>query len=354
MMVKFHGGSPTSADYLLADRGSSGEARDQVEVLRGDPEAVQAVADGLDFEHKYTAGVIAWGPEDRPTREQIGEVLDEFEKTAWAGLERDRYAWTAVGHRHGDQTHVHMLAARVDLETGKSLNIAPPGWRKTFDPLRDWQNHKHGWTRPDDLERKRTLGRGHRAYHDAARGRIGDRSKDTRQEITAYLEQRIEAGEVGDRSGVVEALKEVGLDVPRAGEHYITAADPETGRRWRLRGSIYERAFDGELARQAPGEDRGEPRGSEGARRRAAEDARRRTLDQRCRREAYHRGRYPAADGGREAVAVPAHAVRHPWPRWASGSRPGRRRGSGRGPRSGRGSTSTSAGGGRRCERSRT
>lgn len=96
MIVKFHGGSPTSARYLLAERGSSGEVRDRVEVLRGDPEAVQAVADGLDFEHRYTAGVIAWGPEDQPTREQIGEVLDEFEKTAGAGLERDRYSWTAA------------------------------------------------------------------------------------------------------------------------------------------------------------------------------------------------------------------------------------------------------------------
>ena len=30
-----------------------------------------AVADSLDFEHRYTAGVIAWAPEDEPTDEQI-------------------------------------------------------------------------------------------------------------------------------------------------------------------------------------------------------------------------------------------------------------------------------------------
>lgn len=76
-MVKFHGGSPTSARYLLADRGSSGESRDEVEVLRGDPEAVQAVADGL--------GVFAWGPEDRPTREQVGEVLGRVREDRLGG-----------------------------------------------------------------------------------------------------------------------------------------------------------------------------------------------------------------------------------------------------------------------------
>ena len=64
---------------------------------------------------------------------------------------------------------------RSARSAGKSLNIAPPGWQKTFDPLRDWQNHKHGWTRPDDPERRRTLARGHRAYHDAVKARIGYR-----------------------------------------------------------------------------------------------------------------------------------------------------------------------------------
>ena len=71
---------------------------------------------------------MAWAPEDRPTDEQIEAVLDKFEQTAWAGLQPDRYAWTAVGHgeRGGG---LHVLAARGDLETGKSLNIGPPGWQ---------------------------------------------------------------------------------------------------------------------------------------------------------------------------------------------------------------------------------
>ena len=57
-----------------------------LEVLRGNPDLVAAVADSLDFEQKYTSVVIAWAPDDRPTDAQIGAVLDEFAKTAWAGL----------------------------------------------------------------------------------------------------------------------------------------------------------------------------------------------------------------------------------------------------------------------------
>ena len=89
-------------------------------------------------------------------------------------IEPDRYSWTAVEHRErGGGVHVHVLAARCDLETGRSLNIAPPGWQQTFDPLRDGFNHEHGWSRPDDPERARTQQPGHRAYVEAATLRTG-------------------------------------------------------------------------------------------------------------------------------------------------------------------------------------
>ena len=100
------------------------ELREGVEVLRGDPHRVAAVADALAFEHKYTSGVIAWAPDDTPTDAQIGAVIDAFEQTAWAGLEPDRYAWAAVVHRERDGgVHVHVLAARCDLETGRTCRV---------------------------------------------------------------------------------------------------------------------------------------------------------------------------------------------------------------------------------------
>ncbi len=134
MHLKFlpHGkGSARAAvDYLVGERDAEGREREGVEVLRGDPDMVAAVADSLDFERKYTSAVIAWAPEDRPTDEQIEAVLDEFEKTAWAGLDPDRYSWTAVLHRErGGGVHAHILAAQCDLETGRSLNSKCRGRR---------------------------------------------------------------------------------------------------------------------------------------------------------------------------------------------------------------------------------
>ena len=310
MLIKFlargTGSAGAAARYLLGERDAAGKPREGVEVLRGNPDMVAAVADTLAFEHRYTSGVIAWAPEDRPTDKQIEAVLDAFEKTAWAGLEPDRYAWAAVLHReHGGGAHVHVLAARCDLETGRSLNIAPPGWEKTFGPLRDAFNHEHGWARPDDPARARVQQPGHRAYVEAAQLRAGLRLEASpRDLIRDYLLQRVEHGTVRDRAEVVSALREAGLEVPRQGKDYLTALDPETGDRWRLKGELYGENFERERFDRAAAETAEERApGDRGVDRERARTARRELAARREERAAYHRARYGGGDRADARVA---------------------------------------------------
>ena len=94
------------------------------------------IADGLPFRHRYVSGVIAWAPDDGPTDAEISQVLDRFEELAFAGMDGGRYCWAAVQHRDADgAVHVHILAPRADLATGKSFNIARPGWERDYAPL---------------------------------------------------------------------------------------------------------------------------------------------------------------------------------------------------------------------------
>ena len=75
MMIKFlahgTGSAAAAAKYLTRELGTAAqereENREEVKVLRGNPDQVAAVADSLEFEHKYTSGVIAWAPEDAPS-----------------------------------------------------------------------------------------------------------------------------------------------------------------------------------------------------------------------------------------------------------------------------------------------
>ncbi len=322
MHIRFHAGGShhetarDAADYLLAAEDHKGVRRASIRVLRGDPHMTAAVADTLQFRYCYTTGVIAWAPGDAPTDEQINDVLDQFEHTAWAGLEPDRYSWSAVEHRDNDGgVHIHILAARVDLQSGKSMNIASPGWQTTYDPLRDHFNWRYGWARPDDWHRARLLQPGYHAYIDAVTLREGrqddEATEDPRALLTHYLVQRIEAGTIEDRAGIVAALEEAGLEVPRQGRDYITVRDQAAGERWRLKGMIYGRNFKCEdFTAEAETEDDRGPGADRAIDPVRAAEAFRELQEVRRRRAEYNRGRYrvqgktaeaqppPASDGG--------------------------------------------------------
>ena len=67
MMIKFlargTGSAAAAVDYLTREGAPEPDPKknlEEVTVLRGNPDQVAAVADALEFEHKYTSGVIAW------------------------------------------------------------------------------------------------------------------------------------------------------------------------------------------------------------------------------------------------------------------------------------------------------
>lgn len=156
MHIKFldHGkGSAAKASAYVLDRlDHLGNIRAGVEVLRGDATTFNAICDASPHLWKYTSGVIAWSKEDDPTDAQIQEVLNDFEQHSFAGLDPSQYHLFAVLHTDQDGSkHIHVLTPRLDIQSGKSLNIAPPGHEKHFDSLRDYFNTKYEWSRPDDL-----------------------------------------------------------------------------------------------------------------------------------------------------------------------------------------------------------
>ena len=259
MIVSFSrhgtGSAASAASYLLAERDHSGKPRDQVEVLRGDPEAVAEVADSLEFEHRYRSAVLAWAPEDQPTDAQIGRALDRFEEVAWAGVDPERYAWSAVLHRDEKSVHVHILTARCDLQTGKSFNIAPPGWERDFGALERSLNTEHSWARPDDPRRRRST----------RPERFPGRRADIREALREHLEGAVVRGTVHDRESLVATLRDIGLDITRQGQHYVTVRDPKTTERWRLKGAMYDRDWTAAGERTTPRDD-GPGRGASGTR----------------------------------------------------------------------------------------
>ena len=221
MHIKFtkHGkGCPRKAvGYLLAEKDAKGDLRPDIQTLRGDAKTFVSIVESLDFDYRYSSAVIAWSKEDNPTDAQIQETLDQFEKHAFADLDPTRYHMNAVLHVAQDGSkHVHVLVPRVDLQTGKSLNIAPPGHEKYFDKVRDYLNEKHSWSKPDDLAiLKADAQLPHHTHSQRAAAveiNFSGKTKPEKMELlNKIIGQRINAGVIQDRSDVVQTLAEYGI-----------------------------------------------------------------------------------------------------------------------------------------------
>jgi len=199
------------------------------EVLRGNPDRTEALIDASRHQWTYRAGVISFAAEDAPTEEQQAEVMDYFERLAFAGLDPTQYEVLWVRHTHDDRVELHFCTPRLELTSSRSLNIAPPGYEKAFDSLRDVMNQRHGWADPMELERTQEV-RDTIETPTRAQGR---------EELHAWLQDQISVGLIIDRGSMLDALTDAGFDIPRAGKAYLTAQDPDTGERWRLKGEIF-------------------------------------------------------------------------------------------------------------------
>jgi len=310
VLIKFfrngQGGGSGPVDYLVerdvvaydqnrnAIRDERGEimlfAREPLpEVLRGDADRMRALIDACPYQWTYRAGVIAFTAEDAPNSAQQRQVMDTFESLAFAGLEADQRDMFWVRHTHEGRVELHFVTPRMELVSGRSLNIAPPGYQKHYDALRDVLNKEHGWNDPMAPERSRETVS---LIESIRRG-------DARELIHDWIVQRIEAGEIHDRRSMTEALTAAGFELPRAGKNYITVRDPETDERWRLKGDLFredwtrENTLERALERSA-----GEPSRSGSRLDAIALDELRERLERSFEaRASYNRDRYPQLHG---------------------------------------------------------
>lgn len=215
-------------------------------VLFGDPKRTISLIDSVDNKWKYTSGVIAFGDQDAPTSEEITEVIKSFEQMAFAGLDPEQYDCLWIMHTHEGNVELHYVTPRVELSSGKALNICPPGYLKMFDAWRDSWNFEKGWSRPEDPARAKLIQIGSNLEKtDAARLKAGlEKSGPTKAklEITDWLVERIKSGLVKNRADVINSLSEIGT-ITKSGETFISLHPAGFTKPFRLKGAIYGESF---------------------------------------------------------------------------------------------------------------
>lgn len=238
MIVKFftHGTGSASGvfNYLLGEEND----REDAELLRGDVATQSLLIDSLDFTHKYTSGCLSFEEKpDQVTTQQKNDLMDGFEKTITAGLDRDRVSFTWIEHRDKDRLELNFVIANVDLKHGRLFQPyvhIHDLWR--VDAWKNIQNIEHGFTDPNDPAKKRLMGQ---------RDNLPRDIKEVREIITNTLLDMAVDGLVTNRADVVRALEDNDFKITRQTKSSISIEnpDPEATRSIRLTGTLYERDF---------------------------------------------------------------------------------------------------------------
>jgi len=240
------------------------------EVLRGDAAIMRQAISAVDFQRKYSSGVLsferddidvaAFNAGDRALRDRVDQVIQSFEDTAFAGIRpehRPPTFWTT--HTHCGRLELNFVAPR-QLIAGdgrvRSINPHPPTpeSRKLYDAWRDSWNAKNGWADPEDPARAQPVKIPNWISKLAAEaGRAGaEPPKHFARTAAQWVEAAIGRGEVSSREDLIAQLKEGGVKIPRVGTNYITLENAD-GKRFRLRGRAFCEDFTS-LAALRPGD----------------------------------------------------------------------------------------------------
>lgn len=234
MIVKFHrrgvGRGSGAPEYLLGRDGM----REDATLLRGDPQEVQDLCDSSPYAKKYTSGVLSFEESNIPESDKQ-ELMDSFESTLMAGLDKDQYSVLWVEHRDKGRLELNFVIPNVELTTGKRLQ---PYYDRADRPLVDaWKecaNVKYSLSDPNDPEKTRFL---------VTPRNLPQNKLEAAEALNQFVSTGVEAGFIKDRSDIVNALQDQGFTVARQTPSSISIADPDGGRNIRLKGALYEQNF---------------------------------------------------------------------------------------------------------------
>lgn len=201
-------------------------------VLAGDPKITEQLIKQNKNKLKYRSGIISF-EEKNPPKEVVQDVIDNFIKSTFAGLEPEQYNILMVEHTNTDNYHIHFTIPRLELSTGKSFN---PHYYKQDQirllKLQDYLNAKHGLSNPFKAKKAKTL--------QDIDFKALNRNK-AKEEINSFIEKLVIERRVQNRDELIKYLTESGLDVVRQSKSFITIKLNDT--RIRLKGIYYADTF---------------------------------------------------------------------------------------------------------------
>jgi hypothetical protein len=248
MIVKFFkfgkGNSKSCIDYLLgADRD-----REHAKVLSGDVELTSAIIDSSRFTKKYTSGCLSFQEADL-SDEAKKQIMADFEKTLFPGMNPDQYNILWIEHRDKGRLELNFVIPNVELSTGKRLQpFYSPADMGRVDCFKKIINHDYQLHDPDDPENKQlaTVSLDDQGEIKPKKGEVSKSktSKEIAEDIDIKVMQAYLDGKIKDRDDTILFLiDELKLNVTRITNKGISILPEGKNRPIRLKGEMYEQGF---------------------------------------------------------------------------------------------------------------
>jgi hypothetical protein len=224
----FKGGKSKSGavEYLLNEREQLGTAR----TLRGNPELTKQLIKENSNKLKYRSGCLAF-EEPNITEQQKAEIMDLFEKSTFAGLDKEQYNILWVEHTDKGRLELNFVIPRLELTSGKAFN---PHWHEQDQTrllkFQEYVNAEYGFTSAFS-ENKREL----------IRVDKNKKNSQIKKEIHQVVLDNIKSGHIQNREELLQFFQDSGATIPRKGKDYITVQFGQE--KHRLKGEIYGETF---------------------------------------------------------------------------------------------------------------
>ena len=248
------GGSAVKT-YLL---GTEEKPRENARLLLGSPDEDTEIINGLKFAKVYTSGCLSFHEDEQITEQQKYDIIEDFEKMLFVGLEPHQYTSYWVEHTDKGRLELNFVFPNVELTSGKSLQVYYH-FRdlNLVNAWKDLTNDKYHLINPSDLDNRRDV------TPSIAPNIMKDWATSDKQSIIDKLKRFTEAEDIktqltdlvltqaelrrqqgsplNSQDDIADMLKEYGFKISRKGKDSISIKNPDpTKKNIKLKGAIYE------------------------------------------------------------------------------------------------------------------
>jgi len=232
MICKFFsnkkGGGVSAINYLLNEREEEGTAK----VIKGNEQLTRKIIHKISNKQKVTVGVLSF--EEKRIPDFIKEeMMQSFEETLFAGMDKNDYNILWVEHNDKGRVELNFVIPKINLSTKKALQ--PYYHMQDFPLLDKWQQMQNESyaplvSNPKDPAKKRSV-------------RTNIKNLELVQDyksLDELIQESVTGLNFSSRDELIQELQNHGYKITRQNDQGISIKLPNKARAKKFTGGIYE------------------------------------------------------------------------------------------------------------------